>query len=223
MDQHDLTRPSGHRLALALCLVLAAGMAGAQDQPAPDAQFARAMAAHRAGHNLEAAVLFRRLADAGDAEAQYNLAVLYHTGQGLPRHDGEAMFWAWRARLGGVGQAAALARQLAQDRPAGSMAALADRLLAGLQPALAAGDARAALGAAMIALELRSPPDRDEAIFWQSLAAVLGFPGADALRDRALAAVSPAERSAQQDRVLERFRAWCADHPAPPAVCAAAS
>lgn len=223
MEQRRLIRRPGHRLALALCLALAGGPVAADEPPAPEAQFAAALQAYHAGRRDEAATLFRRLADAGDPQAQYNLAVLYHTGHGLPRHDGEALFWAWRAKLGGLPQAAALARQLARDRQAEAMPALADRLMAGLQPALAAGDPRAAVGAAMIALELRSPPDRDEAIFWQSLAAALGLPGADTARDRSLAELLPAERDGLQDRVLERFRNWCADHPAPPDACAAAS
>ena len=35
----------------------------------------------------------RRLAEKGDVVAQYNLALLYYAGQGLPQNDGEAVRW----------------------------------------------------------------------------------------------------------------------------------
>src|SRR5437660_1796183 len=37
--------------------------------------------------------LLRPLADQGDAQAQYNLGVMYDDGQGVPQNDAEAMKW----------------------------------------------------------------------------------------------------------------------------------
>src|SRR5215471_9458253 len=52
-----------------------------------------AMAAAARGDYATAVRLLRPLADQGDAQAQYNLGVLYDNGQGVPQNDAEAMKW----------------------------------------------------------------------------------------------------------------------------------
>jgi TPR repeat protein len=52
-----------------------------------------AMAASARGDYATALRLLRPLADQGDAQAQYNLGVLYDNGQGVPQDNGEAMKW----------------------------------------------------------------------------------------------------------------------------------
>ena len=95
-----MTRLAGF-LFLALCLP---GWAGAS----PAASLARAYDALRQGQAAEAARLYRDLAEQGVPEAQFNLALLYFDGQGLPQNHAETLYWAWRARLSGRGEALAL-------------------------------------------------------------------------------------------------------------------
>ena len=52
-----------------------------------------AMAAYARGDYATALRLLRPLAEQGDAQAQYNLGVLYDNGQGVPKNDAEAMKW----------------------------------------------------------------------------------------------------------------------------------
>lgn len=84
----------------------------------------RASAAMRAGNYAIAYCIWQPLADAGDADAQYNIGWLYHNGYGLAVDDRQALHW-WQqaatqkhndARLalaalythGGIGVAAAI-------------------------------------------------------------------------------------------------------------------
>ncbi|WP_126456613.1 SH3 domain-containing protein [Sulfuriflexus mobilis] len=84
----------------------------------------RASAAMRAGNYAIAYCIWQPLADAGDADAQYNIGWLYHNGYGLAVDDRQALYW-WQqaatqkhndARLalaalythGGIGVAAAI-------------------------------------------------------------------------------------------------------------------
>ncbi|MDP2085679.1 MAG: sel1 repeat family protein [Gemmobacter sp.] len=211
----------------ALAVALFLGLAGPCAAQAADASdFGQALAAHREGRAGQAAQLFRRLADAGDPEAQYNIAVLYLAGHGLPRNDREALYWAWRARLSGIAPAAALIARITAQQAGADMGPLADRLLNDLSEDLRHGEPRAVLGAATLAAQLRTPPDLGEAYFWQSLAAALDLPGTDraalaALRDRTLSQLPPDQRDAAQDAVLHRFGDWCAANPVPPDACAA--
>jgi Sel1 repeat len=52
-----------------------------------------AMAAYARGDYITALRILRPLADQGDAQAQYNLGVLYDNGLGVPQDDAEAMKW----------------------------------------------------------------------------------------------------------------------------------
>ena len=45
----------------------------------------------------EAVKLFRQAADKGNAQAQYNLGIMYKNGQGVKRDDKEAVKWFQRA------------------------------------------------------------------------------------------------------------------------------
>ena len=49
--------------------------------------------AYESGDYAVALGLLRPLAERGDAEAQYNLGVMYRNGQGVPHDDAEAVKW----------------------------------------------------------------------------------------------------------------------------------
>ena len=70
--------------ALLSVTVSAAAVAG----PLEDAN-----AAHEKGDDATALRLTRAEAEHGSADAQYNLGVIYFTGQGVPRDDTEAAKW----------------------------------------------------------------------------------------------------------------------------------
>jgi TPR repeat protein len=44
-------------------------------------------------NDAEAVKWYRRAADQGMADAQYNLGVMYVSGAGVPKNDAEAYFW----------------------------------------------------------------------------------------------------------------------------------
>ncbi|HEY6023801.1 MAG TPA: tetratricopeptide repeat protein, partial [Pseudolabrys sp.] len=73
-------------LITSLVLVAIAGAAGAG--PLEDA-----LAARDRGDDATALRLIRPLADQGNAEAQYNLGVMYVAGKGVPRNGEEAAKW----------------------------------------------------------------------------------------------------------------------------------
>lgn len=197
---------------LALALALAA--------PALADPFDEALQAYRDGQPGHAATLFHQLATSGDGRAQYNLSLLFRVGQGLPRSDREALYWAWRSRLSGVPEALRLERMLLAALPEPERNPLVARLMADLRPGLAEGTPAALLGAAALQLELASPANLPEAYFWQALAATLGVAGADVLRDRTAEQIPPSDRVGLQEDFLRRFKEWCAAAPHAPEGCA---
>ena len=91
-------------LIIAICTgVLWGGPVGADE--ADDALFLRAYAAYKRGDYAEAATSFRALAEKGDADAQYNLGVMYGKGQGVPQDYAEAMRWYYKAAEKGFAEA----------------------------------------------------------------------------------------------------------------------
>ena len=160
------------RGAALLCLALSVGAATASETGADP--FDAAIAAFRAGDAGRAAVLFKTLAEAGEAEAQFNLALLYAEGAGLPQNPREALYWAWRAQIAGIPRAEALSQRLTAALPDEARADLAERLERVLAPGIAAGDARAMFGLARVLLQLRPEPDAKRAYEWLAIAAALG-------------------------------------------------
>ena len=61
------------------------------------AQFEQAMAAYNAGNYKQAFHLLQPLAQQGDAEAQFNLGVMYEKGQGVAQDYQQALVWYQKA------------------------------------------------------------------------------------------------------------------------------
>jgi uncharacterized protein len=209
-----LPRPSLPRLALPrrAAVLLLAALALPQPlwaETPPADPFAAAVAAAAAGRHGVAAAGFHGLAQAGDAEAAYNLALLFMTGQGVPQNHTEAAYWAWQARLGGLRRARLLLDRLTPhlDRP--RQQTVAARLEAALGPQAEAGDGAAMLALAAVLGHVRPAPDPLQAHAWQSIAAALDVPGSLAARDASWQAMDPANRAEAEAVALTAFRDWC--------------
>lgn len=185
------------RLAvLLLCLAL----------PAPAAEpLDAAFRALQSGRAAEAVALYRRLADGGDGRAQFNLGLLYLNGLGVPQSHAEALYWGWRARLGGQPEAPALIVRLSPQATPALREVIAARITADLQPRIDRGEGRAMLEMAGVLLEITPKPDPARAFVWQALAAALGVEGAAAAREVTGAVLDPETRleaEAQAQAVL---------------------
>lgn len=178
-------------------------------QPGGADPFAAALAEAEAGRHGAAAAGFHALALQGDAEAAYNLALLFMTGQGVPQNRIEASFWAWHARLGGLSQARMVLDRLTPQLDKAGQQSVADRLEAKLTPQAEAGDGAAMLSLAAVLHHVRPTPNLMQAHAWQSIAAALDVPGALAARDATLRLIAPADRPKAEAGAMAAFQAWC--------------
>ena len=62
-------------------------------------------AAVRAGDYQKAFRIWKPLAEQGDAEAQYNLSLMYRKGKGIPEDDAKAVHWYRKAAELGLAKA----------------------------------------------------------------------------------------------------------------------
>lgn len=200
-------------------LLAAAAMVFASHIVATADDFDDAIAAYKSGQPGLAAKMFHALADNGDSDAQFNLALLYSEGSGLPQSQREALYWAWRAHLGGVRRAQVLIARLSAGVSPKISSETADRLAGVLQLQIDLGDSVAMLQLARVLTDLAPEPDAETAYVWQAIAAALGAQGATADRDATLRSMAVGQRIVAQDRVTEVFREWCGKLNEPPTPC----
>ena len=99
-----MTTPKAKLAGLALIAALCAGFTLGLTAPAW-AGFDEGMAAYDRGDYATALREWYPLAEQGDAEAQFNLGLMYRKGLGVPRHYAEAMKWYRKAAEQGDAQA----------------------------------------------------------------------------------------------------------------------
>lgn len=215
------------RAPLALLLLAAGPAFAAPDQPMPAPamatsapNLAAAITELRAGRAPEGAQILLSLARSGDAEAQFNLALLYSEGVGVPQNDRESLYWGWRARLAGIAAAPALITRMEPATTPELRTELATRITADLEPRIAAGEGRAMLERSVLLQDLLPEPDLQSAYVWQALSAALGTPNAAAARDATLAQIAAKDRLAAQDAAIAMLRDLCAGEMQNHALCA---
>lgn len=170
---------------------------------------ATALDAYAHGRTAEAARIYGDLAAHGNRHAQFNFALMFYAGEGVPQSYGDAFSWAWRAKLQGVIEAETLLARVAPYVSNDDRTRLMQELSDELAPAVADGDIRAVLGMSLIVSELAPRPDPVQHYAWLSMAVVLGEGGAIPLRDAVLAGLNDRDRLRAQSAARSAFAAWC--------------
>jgi TPR repeat protein len=85
-------------------LVILTGLIGSGGSVWAD-DFDKGYVAYKAGDYAEAAKWFRKAAEQGDADARYNLALMYDVGMGVTQDYAEAVKWYRKAAEQGVAEA----------------------------------------------------------------------------------------------------------------------
>ena len=94
-----------HHLRQIRAMLLVSAIAVAITGAAFAGPFDDGLAAAQRGDYPTALQLWRALADRGDADAQYNLGVMYNNGDGVPQNYAEALKWHRKAAAQGNGNA----------------------------------------------------------------------------------------------------------------------
>ena len=178
--------------AASLVLVLATSMAAAQD-------FDAGFAAAQSGDYATALREWTPLAKQGDADSQYNLGVMYDTGQGVPQDDAEAVKWYRLAAAQGLAEAQynlGLMYANGEGVPQDDAEALKWFRLAAAQ-----GDAPAQFNLGVTYANGEGvPQDYITAHMWLNLAAANGSQRANAMRDSVAAKMAAADIAEAQRR-----------------------
>ena len=96
----------------ALALSLVGSFSSTAQIDTSTATFNEAVQAVKDKNFRHAAKLFSLQAENNQHDAQYNLAILFEAGKGVPQDFTKALIWAWSAQLGGIEAAKELAEDL---------------------------------------------------------------------------------------------------------------
>ncbi len=190
-------------LAVMLGLAVLGGRAAADDA----ADVAAGWAAYQKGDHARALKILKPLAEAGNADAQYDLGSMYSDGHGVPRDPREAKAW-WEkaANQGQTDAEFSLGFLLLYGAGEGDTAIAADPA-AGLPWIEKAGSQGSLAAQQFLAYQYWSgtllPADQAKAVYWASRMAESGRPEAEYQAGTMLASIPGANNAIQAYKWLD--------------------
>ena len=195
--------------------LLAACLFGEDATSAEKSDFSKAADLVKEKKFVEAFVIFERLAETHDDDAQFNTAVMLRKGIGRPSNYTEALKWAWLAELAGNLRAAELRADLVGLIPEEQLDKVRNQVKAVLQSRMDAGDSRVILQMANFHLSVLAEPDVKNAYALRSLAAAINIKAAGTLRDEIEPELEPKDLVEAQTIAKKLFtdRTWVLEPP----------
>lgn len=189
---------------LAMFLLSSAVKAAGHSQ-ATDAVFAQAVEAVRAKDYGTAVDIFRDLAQQGEADAQFNFALLLKAGLGRPKNYEDAYYWFVLSMLGNEQRAEPMVNELSDLLPPSVKTEIYERISERLDQQLAAGNKRAIMKYAGLHANFLLEPDIETAYVWYSIGQALGLRGANEGTVAMSHLLEPEALIAAQRRALDDF------------------
>ena len=188
-------------------LMVFANTAHAQTKPSvtePDV-FVNAINAFEKKDFQTAVELFTVLADQGEPTSQHNLSILYFKGLGSPLNYKRALYWAWRASLGGSEPAMVLVddvRDLVTDDLVGAVSA---EIVTELTAKAMAGDSSAPEKLGKTYYNLFVEPDLKMAYIWLLISQAFGDETVSEMISEIEDLIEVADRITYQEEATETF------------------
>lgn len=175
-----------------------------------ESEFSIAVKAIKEKQYQEGLSLFLKLAEAGDAEAQYNVSVLLRSGRGRPQNYREAFYWALLSQLGDIEQAEDVADELEDKLAEGEKEEILDNVKGFLFRRIDAGYLDTIPQLAAFHIDLLEEQDYQTAYLWYTVATALNIPETLDLRDDTedeLEAEQISEMQAQANQIFDKILA----------------
>ena len=157
------------------------------------------------GSYYEAFQIFERLASTGDADAQYNLSLLFLKGVGIPTNYKSALYWAWQSHINDYEKAFSQVEELLGIVPEVVRTEVSNETIDDLLIVARAGSKEATLDLTETYLELLNEPDFEQAYTWALIAQAYGLLDAADFLDRAADELDIETKIAQQAIASELF------------------
>ena len=145
------------------------------------------------------------LADQGEPTSQHNLAILYFKGLGSPLNYKRALYWAWRAALGGSERAIVLVddiRELVTDE---LIEIVAEEIVVELAAKAMAGDRNAPERLGKTYYNLFVEPNLQMAYIWLLISQAFGNEAVNSMILEIEGLVEVTDRINYQEEALQKF------------------
>ena len=152
------------------------------NQTAPS-EFSIAVKAIKEKQYQEGLDIFLKLAEAGDAEAQYNVSVLLRSGRGRPQNYRDSYYWAVLSLLGKIEQAEDIAEEIEAKLADGEKEDILEEVKTFLHERIDNGFLDTIPQLAAYHVELLEEPDYETAYLWYTVATALNISEMLELRD----------------------------------------
>ena len=148
----------------------------AQDTPvaAESEAFLEAVSAFENKEYQTAVELFTALGEQGEPTSQHNLSILYFKGLGSPANYKRALYWAWRASLGGSEPALALVDEVREIVTEDLVEIVSEEIVTELTAKAMAGDKNASERLGKTYYNLFVEPDLKMAYIWFLISQAFG-------------------------------------------------
>ena len=148
----------------------------AQDTPvaAESEAFLEAVSAFENKEYQTAVELFTVLGEQGEPTSQHNLSILYFKGLGSPTNYKRALYWAWRASLGGSEPALALVDEVREIVTEDLVEIVSEEIVTELTAKAMAGDKNASERLGKTYYNLFVEPDLKMAYIWFLISQAFG-------------------------------------------------
>lgn len=187
-----------------MCVSLIVG-AGSVFAEGHRSEFAEAVTLVKQKEYSSAYLIFDRLAQDHDHDAQFNVAVMLKKGMGHPANYKSALKWSWLAELGGISKATELRDDLTSLVPEETQDQVRAEILQILQKRLDEGDKNVILQLAQYHISVAVEADYKNAYALRALAAALNVKKAFELRNDVEGELSAEDLTEAQDIAAKLF------------------
>ena len=154
---------------------------------------------------VEAVEIFKKLANQGVPEAQFNLALLNNNGLGTPKNFKMALYWSWYAHLNKHSTALSQVTKIYESITENLRDTVANEIVEELLLSANKGDELSTLKLGQTYTGLLVIPDYQSAYLWLSIAQAYGIEEASELLAQAAKQLTMEEILAQQEQAASKF------------------
>ena len=179
----------------------------AQDTPvaAESEAFLEAVSAFENKEYQTAVELFTVLGEQGEPTSQHNLSILYFKGLGSPANYKRALYWAWRASLGGSEPALALVDEVREIVTDDLVGIVSEEIVTELTAKAMAGDKNASERLGKTYYNLFVEPDLKMAYIWFLISQAFGNDKVSEFISKIEDQIEIKDRIAYQEEATEIF------------------
>jgi len=168
-------------------------------------EFEKAISFYRQNDYGQALNKFEKLSDLGDSKSQYNLAVMYYKGQGIPQNFNRAYYWSVMSMLNGQKKAEILMKNNEKKLSDKNKIEIESEVKDNLEKAIDEGKVYAVIPLAKWHLTFPKKPDYNNSYLWLSVASALNIANSNKARNSIIKKIKNKDLDEIQNEANEIF------------------